>query len=65
MDGLIVRWMVMLLRYGGAGGENEAAPGHTSSDTLRQVRKVPVTDSCTATNNSNCSITSSAPAKRE
>ncbi|MBR1267672.1 hypothetical protein JQ629_09150 [Bradyrhizobium sp. AUGA SZCCT0222] len=31
MDGLIVRWMMMLLRYGRAGGENEAAPGHTGN----------------------------------
>ena len=31
MDGLILRWMVMLLRYGRAGGENEAAPGHTGN----------------------------------
>jgi hypothetical protein len=27
MDALILRGMVMLLRYGGAGGENEAAAG--------------------------------------
>ncbi|MBR1157341.1 hypothetical protein [Bradyrhizobium sp. JYMT SZCCT0428] len=33
MDGLIMRWMVMLLRYGGVGSENEAARGHTSSRT--------------------------------
>ena len=31
MDGLILRWIVMLLRYGRAGGENEAAPGHTGN----------------------------------
>ncbi len=31
MDGLILRWMLMLLRQGGTGGENKAAHGHTSS----------------------------------
>jgi hypothetical protein len=34
MDLLIVRRM---LRYGGAGCENEAAPGHTSSNTRNEI----------------------------
>jgi hypothetical protein len=38
MDLLIVRRM---LRYGGAGGENEAAPGHTSSHTRNTRDKIP------------------------
>jgi hypothetical protein len=41
MDGLIFRWMVMLLRYGGAGGENEAAPGHTSIRTRKTGGETP------------------------
>ena len=41
MDGLILRWMVMLLRYGGAGSENEAARGHTSSRTRNTGGEIP------------------------
>jgi hypothetical protein len=41
MDGLILRWMVMLLRYGGAGAENEAARGHTSSRTRNTGGEIP------------------------
>ena len=41
MDGLILRWMVMLLRYGGAGGDNETAPGHTSSHTPNTGGEIP------------------------
>ena len=41
MDGLIFRWMVMLLRYGGAGGENEAAPGRTSNRTRKTGGETP------------------------
>ena len=41
MDGLIFRWMVMLLRYGGAGSENEAARGHTSSRTRNTGGEIP------------------------
>ena len=41
MDGLIVLWMVMSLRYGGAGGENEAAPGPTSSHTRNTGGDIP------------------------
>jgi hypothetical protein len=38
MDLLIVRRM---LRYGGAGSENEAAPGHTSSHTRNTRDEIP------------------------
>lgn len=41
MDSLILRWMLMLLRYGGAGGENKAAHGHTSSHTHNTGGEVP------------------------
>ena len=41
MDSLILRWMLMLLRYGGAGGENKAAHGHTSSHTHNPGGEVP------------------------
>jgi len=41
MDGLILRWMVMLLRYGGAGGKNEAARGNTSSRTRNTGEEIP------------------------
>jgi hypothetical protein len=34
-------WMVMLLRYGGAGGENEAAPGDTNSHTHNTGGEIP------------------------
>ena len=50
MDGLIVRWMVMLLRYGGAGGDNEAAPGHTSSDTRNTGGEIPASHGGPANN---------------
>jgi len=41
MDGLILRWMVMLLRYGGAGGKNEAAPDYTNSRTHNTGGEIP------------------------
>jgi hypothetical protein len=50
MDGLIVRWMVKLLRYGGAGGENEAAPGHTSSHTRNTGVEIPASHGGPANN---------------
>ena len=50
MDGLIVRRMVMLLRYGGAGGEHEAAPGHTSSQTRNKGGDIPASHGGPANN---------------
>ena len=50
MDGLILRWMVMLLRYGGAGGENEAAPGHTGSQTRNTGGEIPTSHGGPANN---------------
>jgi hypothetical protein len=50
MDRLIVRWMVMLLRYGGAAGENEAAPGHTSSHTRNTGGEIPASHGGPANN---------------
>ena len=41
MDGLILRWMVMLLRYGGADGKNEAARGYTGSRTRNTGEEIP------------------------
>jgi hypothetical protein len=41
MDGLILRRMVMLLRYGGAGGEEEDAPGHTGSRMRNTGGEIP------------------------
>jgi len=41
MDGKILRWMVMLLRYSGAGGKNEAARGNTSSRTRNTGEEIP------------------------
>ena len=53
MDGLILRWMVMLLRYGGAGGENEAAPGDTNSRTHNTGGKIPASHGGPAKNTRN------------
>jgi hypothetical protein len=41
MDSLILRWMLMLLRYSGAGSENETASGQTSSRTHNTAGEVP------------------------
>ena len=51
MDGLILRWMVMLLRYGGAGGKNEAAPGHTGSHTRNTGGEIPTSHGGSANSN--------------
>ena len=53
MDGLILRWMVMLLRYGGAGGENEAAPGDTNSRTHNTGGEIPASHGGPAKNTRN------------
>jgi hypothetical protein len=53
MDGLILRWMVMLLRYGGAGGENEAAPGDTNNRTHNTGGEIPASHGGPAKNTRN------------
>ena len=40
----------MLLRYGGAGGENEAAPGHTGSQTRNTGGEIPTSHGGPANN---------------
>jgi hypothetical protein len=54
MDGLILRWVLMSLRYGEAGGENKAAPGETNGRKLNTDGEIPASHGGPAKNSAIC-----------